>query len=169
MRFLLIALACLCLPVALHHQRQAIDHHVEEATNQQAEHRGAENEGQRLAGQEVDDVHASDDGAQLEDRQVHGDDQAADQHAQDCHDHRLHQRGEAIHCVVNFGLVEAGHFVEHFIQGTGFLADGGHLHGHGWEGTGRAHGKIQLHTAGDIRLDFVDGGLENDIASGTGY
>ncbi len=59
-----------------------MDHHVEEAADQQADNQRAENKGRRIAGQEVDYCHGSDDVAQLEDWQVHGDDQATDEHAQ---------------------------------------------------------------------------------------
>ncbi|MNZ79324.1 hypothetical protein D3C78_979250 [compost metagenome] len=50
--------AGLLLPIAQHHLRQAMDHHIEETAHQQAEGEGAENKGQRMAGQEVDQLHA---------------------------------------------------------------------------------------------------------------
>ncbi|MCY1362441.1 hypothetical protein D9M69_491580 [compost metagenome] len=104
----------------------------------------------------------------MEDGEVHGDDQAANQHAEDSHDHRLHQGGEAIDGVVHFRFIEASNLVEHFIQCPGLLADGGHLHGHGGEDAGGAHGEVQLHAGGDVGFNLEDGVFEDHVAAGTG-
>ncbi|MDT4830741.1 hypothetical protein FQZ97_642160 [compost metagenome] len=44
-------LAGLLPPFQFHHPRQAVDDHIEEAADQQAEQGSTENKGQRLAGQ----------------------------------------------------------------------------------------------------------------------
>src|SRR3977135_2245245 len=46
--------------------------------------------------------------ADLEDRQVHRDHHAADQHAEHHHDHRFHQTGKSVDCVVDVSLEEVG-------------------------------------------------------------
>ncbi|MNF98296.1 hypothetical protein D3C84_811510 [compost metagenome] len=48
------------LPVALHHDRQAVDDHVDEAADQQAQDGCAENKGQRVAGQKLENTHLAD-------------------------------------------------------------------------------------------------------------
>ncbi|MNP40606.1 hypothetical protein D3C76_1342580 [compost metagenome] len=44
-------LARLLLPVQLHHARQAVDHHIEEAAHTETEQGSTQNKGQHMAGQ----------------------------------------------------------------------------------------------------------------------
>src|SRR5438270_7619392 len=90
--------------------------------------------------------------AHLEDRQVHGDHHAADQRAEDDHDHRLHQRGERLHGVVDFRLVEVGHLAEHGIERARFLADQAYLQHHAWEDVGVLHRVGERGGGGELML-----------------
>src|SRR3546814_5123043 len=75
------------LPVLLHDPRQAQNHDIEEAANQQAENRDGDNKQSWTGLQPFEQGHGKrrnslDRLAELEDRQIHRDDQAADEHAE---------------------------------------------------------------------------------------
>lgn len=79
-------------PVALHHYWQAIDDHVEEASDDQAEDAAGDDEGQGGAGQRSRRG-MSDDVSEFENGEVHRNDKAADDDTQHSHDHGFHQAG----------------------------------------------------------------------------
>ena len=72
-----------------------------------------------------------DDSGHLEDRKIHGNNHGTNHDANNDNNQGFQQTAQGINCIIDLFFICLRHFCEHFIQRTGFFANGCHLNYHG--------------------------------------